>query len=330
MASWSNSNGSDGSQSNSSHSQPSESSQSDSSESSHSQSSGSSHSIPSESSHSQPSESSHSQPSESSHSQPSESSSQPSESSESESSESSESSGCRSSESKSKSESSSKCTCVPRPINKRRSWGEQRITNIVGISAKIKTRYGTLCCEGESTQEAASLAFVNILLLLPNQQGFLWAQMGYKRARLNDGTTTVKNYLYAEFDALISNEHTKVHQNDASKAPADGEEVEYQIELNSANGTAQFNKNGTVIWTLSNEKWKNKTGSKVMYEGEVHNTKDYFPGTESSRCKFTACKYKASGGNFTAANLVAVSENPSELRIEASGDTVDLWDGRLS
>src|SRR5262249_25026921 len=85
------------------------------------------------------------------------------------------------------------CTCTP---GRKYSYARKSLANLIGGKAKIKTRYGKLCCEieGRSTDAAFHAVYTNV----SNETGATkWAQVGFSRRR-NAGSTAIIQYRKAE------------------------------------------------------------------------------------------------------------------------------------
>jgi len=81
-------------------------------------------------------------------------------------------------------------------------------------------------------------------------------------------------------------------------------------------------------WHYEKSYWINQTGNVVEYMGEVWNLEDDMPGTNSSRCVFSALKYYVS--NWTNTNLTdsdMMSDNISEWGYNRiNGTNFEIWD----
>src|SRR6185503_18511158 len=73
------------------------------------------------------------------------------------------------------------CTCTPKSAGGR--WyanAKKSVSKLIGVKAKIKTRYGKICCEDEgcSTETGYHVVYINV----SNTSGSVkWAQTGYGR-----------------------------------------------------------------------------------------------------------------------------------------------------
>ena len=217
------------------------------------------------------------------------------------------------------------CTCTPRSGGGRyyAHAGPKTVAKLIGVSAKIKTRYGKVCCEDEgcSTQTGYHVVYVNI----SNSAGALkWAQCGWGRER-NAGSTAIKSYRYAE----MNGDNYKVNY-DTSHAPAEGSSHDYECNLDKATGKWTFLYDGTAWENFSDDFWKGKTGTDVQWTGEIFNKEDDMPGTSGSKCSFTKCKYHVEGAAYRDAGLVAGdvrSDDSGEWGAEhVSGTAFNIWD----
>ena len=217
------------------------------------------------------------------------------------------------------------CTCTPKAGGGRyyAHAGPKTIAKLIGASAKIKTRYGKVCCEDEgcSTKSAYHVVYVNI----SNNAGDLkWAQTGYGRER-NPGSSTIKKYRYAE----MKGDSYKVNY-DTSHAPAEGSVHTYECNLNKNSGKWTFMYDNSGWEDFADNFWKNKTGTDVQWTGEIFNKEDDMPGTAGNKCSFTACKFHREGHAYEDAALTAgevTSDDSSEWGAShVSATAFDIWD----
>jgi len=217
------------------------------------------------------------------------------------------------------------CTCTPKGGGGRyyAYAGPKSIAKLIGGKAKIKTRYGKVCCENEgcSTENAYHVVYVNV----SNNSGDLrWAQTGWGRER-SGGSAAVKKYRYAEMKGDVY----KVNY-DTGNAPVDGTSHEYKCELDKATGKWTFSYDGTAWENYTDNFWKNKTGTDVQWTGEIFNKEDDMPGISGDKCSFTECQYQTEGKAFKNAGLVAGdinSDDSGEWGAEhISGTEFNIWD----
>jgi GT2 family glycosyltransferase len=213
------------------------------------------------------------------------------------------------------------CGCTPFPGGGRGYSGAGKlVSNLIGIKASIKTRYGNLCCHGTSSAAAFQAAYVN----LSNAANSMWAQSGWDSER-NAGSTTAVNSRYAE----VQGSQYQVKY-DTSNPPAQESVHAYQCDLNSTTGTWTFSEDGTVWETFQDNGWKSLTGGALDWLGEILNLQDDMPGTATDKCTFTGCEYRVSGQSYQSAALVssnATSSNPSQWGVTVvSATEVDIWD----
>ncbi len=212
------------------------------------------------------------------------------------------------------------CTCT---AGRKYAYAVKSKTGITGVKAKIKTRYGKLCCEAEgcSTDTAYNVVFVSIA----NDQGSirLWGQAGFGRER-NAGSTAIKKYRYAEMNASTY----KVNY-DTANAPAEGSVHTYQCQLDKSTGTLTFSFDGTAWETFSDNSWKNITANSTKAVEEIYNKEDDMAGTDADKCQITEWQYREGGSykdvGITDADLI--NNDPNEWGIErVSGTAVNIWD----
>jgi hypothetical protein len=211
------------------------------------------------------------------------------------------------------------CKCTPG--RKYAHAGPKSVANLIGVRAKIKTRYGKLCCEPDSTETAYHVVYANI----SNSSGSLtWAQSGFGRER-NAGSTAIKTYRYAEMNGSTY----KVNY-DTGNAPAEGSLHTYQCDLDKANGKWTFSFDGTAWQTFADNGWKNTMGTDAQWTGEIYNKEDDMPGTASDKCSFTECQYCTDGNAYQDAGLVAgdvSSDDAGEWGAEwVSATAINIWD----
>jgi hypothetical protein len=216
------------------------------------------------------------------------------------------------------------CTCTP---GRKYANAKKTVADLIGVKAKIKTRYGKLCCESEdcSTETAYHVVYVNIT----NSSGsMIWAQTGFGRER-NAGSKAIKTYRYAEMNGSTY----KVNY-DTANAPAEGSTHAYQCDLDKSTGTWKFLYDGTEWQTFADNGWKNKTGTDIQWTGEIYNKEDDMPGTSANKCNFTECQYRTDGKAYQNAGIVAgdvgipsPSHDANEWGEEwVSGTAINIWD----
>jgi Bacterial Ig-like domain (group 2) len=217
------------------------------------------------------------------------------------------------------------CTCTPKGGGGRyyAHAGPKNVANLIGVKAKIKTRYGKVCCEDEgcSTVDAYHVAYANV----SNNSGTLmWAQTGYDRHR-NAGGTAVVSCRYAEM-----NGNTYKVNFDTSHPPSEGSVHEYKCDLDNSTGTWKYSDDGTIWERFTDAAWTTRKGTDVQWTGEIFNKEDDMPGTSGNKCNFTECQYRVSGSAYQNAGLVAGdihSDDSSEWGAEyISGTEFNIWD----
>ena len=214
------------------------------------------------------------------------------------------------------------CICTPVSGGGRLyAYARKSVANLTGAAARIKTRWGKVCCEDLPCNKAGKKnAYVNI------SRGGSWAQTGYRRYR-EDGSTTAKNMRYTEMNG--SDYKRKDWPGDA---PAEGSSHDYRIELDPSTGTWTFYYDGATppASAFQDDGWKDSSGSVVNWPGEILNREDDMPGTSGDKCNFTNCQYRVGGGSFVDAGIAAanlINDDNSEFGIElVSGKAFNMWD----
>jgi hypothetical protein len=161
------------------------------------------------------------------------------------------------------------------------------VANLNAAKAKIKTRYGKLCCENEGCSTAHALHCTYVNISDSNGGSVKWAQTGFGRER-NYGSTAIATDQYAEVNG--NTYHIR-----KVPGPADGSVHEYRFGLNPATGRWTFFFDGTNWHTHSDPFWNGKRGDSVQWTGEIHNTDDDMSGTSGNKCNFTECQYRVRG-----------------------------------
>ncbi len=208
---------------------------------------------------------------------------------------------------------------------------KKSVADAIGVSAKIKTRYGKLSCEDEGCKHAAyHVVYVNVTGS-SDSGDMIWAQTGYGRER-TDGDASIKKYRYAEMNGDVY----KVKY-DSGNPPAEGSSHVYQVVLNKSTGTWSFFQDGTKWKAFADDGWKHRTGNLVQWTGEIFNKEDDMPGTSGDKCTFTECKTRVDGhAAFANANIqrgeVGQASTPgahdsAEWGEEyVSGTAINIWD----
>lgn len=211
------------------------------------------------------------------------------------------------------------CTCTS---GNHYASAYKAVAHLNGAKARIKTRYGKLCCEDEGcgTDHALHCTYLNV----SNETGGLrWAQTGYGRER-NAGSAAIAEDRYAEIQG-------NVYQMIKVPAPAEGTVHEYKIQLNPATGRWSFYFDGTRWRSIADPYWRGKRGTSVQWTGEIHNIEDDMSGTAADKCSFTECQYRVRGSlAFQDAGLVAgdvQSDDNARWGAErVSGTAINIWD----
>lgn len=213
------------------------------------------------------------------------------------------------------------CTCTP---GRKYAYAAKSVSHVTGVRAKIKTRYGKLCCEDEgcNTDAAYNVVFVSIA----NQSGgtSMWGQAGYGRER-NAGSTAIKRYRYAEMNGATY----KVNY-DTAHAPAEGSVHTYQCELTKSTGTLTYSFDGSAWQTFADTGWKNTTANSTKAVEEIYNKEDDMAGTTADKCQVTEWQYREDGKAYTDVGITTgdlVNSDAAEWGIErVSGTAVNIWD----
>ncbi len=219
------------------------------------------------------------------------------------------------------------CTCTPAPGGGRfyAKGGPKGIADLIGAKAKIKTRYGKLCCEDEGCSDVS--AFYVVYVNVSNtDSGTIWAQTGWGRER-NAGSTSIKKYRYAEMQGGTGPQSNTY---DTGHAPAEGSTHEYRCDLNTATGNWEFFFDGHKWEHFADDAWKHKKGTNVSWPAELFNKEDDMPGTSGSKCSFTACQHRVAGADYVDAGFTAGevdSSDASEWGSERiSATAFNIWD----
>mgnify|MGYP000851767455 FL=1 len=211
------------------------------------------------------------------------------------------------------------CECTS---GRKYAYAYKSVSEVIGVKAKIKTRYGKLCCESKSgTDSAYHVVYANV----SNSSGSLiWAQTGFGRER-NEGSTSISSYRYAEMKGSTY----KVNY-DKSAAPSEGSTHIYQCDLDSASGTWTFFFDGKEWQKFADPSWKGQVGQSVQWTGEIFNKQDDMPGTAADKCSVAECQYRQTKKDYTDADLVAgdvKSDDAAEWGSEwVSKTAFNIWD----
>jgi len=185
------------------------------------------------------------------------------------------------------------CTCTPAPNDGRHyAFAFKNLAGAVGVRAKIKTRYGKVCCEDEgcSTLDSYCVVYANITNRTKTSASsakMIWAQTGFGRERDN-GTTNINKYRYAEmkgggtaYKVLYDKDHP----------PAEGSVHLYQCVVDPATGTWTYTQDGDNWNTFADPAWKNNASDSLQYTGEIIDQEDDMAGTDADKCEITECQY---------------------------------------
>lgn len=209
------------------------------------------------------------------------------------------------------------CVCTP---GRKYANAKFSQTKLIGVRAKIKTRYGKVCCEPNGDSNAYHVVYVNISGKVSGN--LAWAQVGYGRER-NAGSKSISTYRYAE----MKGKHYVVNY-DTGHAPSEGSRHKYQCDLDKTTGKWTFQYDGAKWETFSDDGWKNNLGDFIQWTGEIYNKEDDMPGTATNKCEFTQCQYQKDGGAYqdagiTKAHLMKRIESEVE---HVSGTAFNIWD----
>jgi hypothetical protein len=201
-------------------------------------------------------------------------------------------------------------------------YGNVHESRIIGAKAKIKTRWGKLCCEKEGgTSTALSGVWVSIG---SKASGALkWGQVGYSRRRTN-GSKDIIQYAKAE---MMANSYR--NEPVTASAPAEGSVHEWKCELDPSTGTWTYFMDGVLFKTYSDDLWTSMLGSSVMFAAEIFNSEDDMAGTESNKVSFTECQYRLQGSpSYQDVKFTSLSsDDENEWGFEwVSDNAFNLWD----
>ena len=212
------------------------------------------------------------------------------------------------------------CTCTH--TSRKYAVGKVTTAKLIGVKAKIKTRYGKVCCEGTTnTSSAYKVAWAGVT---KPEGTMVWAQTGFGRER-NSGAATIKNYRYWEVNGSSYNVFY-----DVANPPAEGSTHTYQCEVDNSSGKWTFEFDGTSWANHTDAGWKTITGTRADYTGEIFNDTDDMPGTAADKCTYRDCKKKSTGGAYVDAGLTNANVSSSDAthwgasRISSTG--MDIWD----
>lgn len=229
------------------------------------------------------------------------------------------------------------CTCTPAPNDGRHYvTGHKDIEDAIGIRAKIKTRYGKVCCEDEgcSKLDSYNVVYANITNsknFAASSAGMIWAQVGYGRERHTDGN--IQKYRYAEMKGGGAAYQPFY---DYPNPPAEGSVHLYRCQLDRATGTWSYFQDGTRFAVFADPAWKNNASNSIQYTGEIIDQEDDMAGTESNKCELTECQYllKQDAPTETLADVLydfgfdkSDVKPEHQAQLDAIADTVkDSWD----
>ena len=205
------------------------------------------------------------------------------------------------------------------------AWSQKHVSDLIGISSTIKTRYGALCCEGFEDEGTFSAAACHVVKE-PNDPNnpMHWAEMGYERKRWG-GSTQIKTYLYVRMHGDTS------HSNyDDANAPGEGSSHSYNCELDKSTGKWTFYYDGSYYIDFTDTYWQSNMGGQAVWQGEIYHTENDMAGTSGNKCNFTNCQYKQDGGSYQSAGLNAGdlhSSDSSEWGAEyVNVGAFNIWD----
>ncbi len=212
------------------------------------------------------------------------------------------------------------CTCT---AGRKYAYAYKSVAKLTGAKAKIKTRYGKLCCEDLGcTDGAYNVIFISVAA--DSGGSHWWAQAGYGRER-TAGSAAIKKYRYAEMQGS-----TYKVKYDAPNAPAEGSVHAYQIELEKSTGTWTYSFDGSAWQTFADNGWKGTPGDTAKCVSEIFNTEDDMAGTAADKCSFTEWQHRIEGKGYKDAGLTSsdiVNNDTSEWGAEQVSSTAfNLWD----
>jgi hypothetical protein len=204
--------------------------------------------------------------------------------------------------------------------------------------ARIRTRFGTLCCEPLPNQPwALQCAWVGVTNPTgPTAATFVWAQTGYQKWRHNG---VIRSARFWEVNGSTYNKTL-------TAAPAQNSTHTYACELiapaPTGNAVWQFRFNGVNWGQYTDPNWTGfgHFGNRADYTGEIHNFEDDMPGSSAppaaNTCLFTNCQYRKFNattlipGPWQPAGLVAAdvrSRNPAKWGARfISATSFEIWD----
>lgn len=196
----------------------------------------------------------------------------------------------------------------------------KNVSDLVGVEATIKTRYGDLCCEDCPLQPAGLQAA--ILGIVDDESGGM-GETGYLRAMIGGELNKGR---FAEVTG--PGHHLKI-----DLAPSEGSSITYKVELDKSTGYWKFYYNETLWHTFTDfsSEWQNKTCGRLYWSGEINNLEDDMPGTSGTgnTCDFTGCEYKKDGGSYQPAGLTSADvDEPTDKwgSDYVSGTAFSIWD----
>lgn len=192
-----------------------------------------------------------------------------------------------------------------------------------------------LPCEGTARFTAFSTVWTGITKADISK----FAQIGITRRR-DAGSTAVTQYL--KYEVRAGPNAADYHREQAPGFPANGTTQEYECVLDPATGRWEFFVAGVSQFTWTHVGWRNETGARVDYVGEIYDLGSQMAGTAASKCHLTACQFKqgtptssssSSGiaaGPYVNAGLVAgncfVTDAAQHGFTFVSATAVDIWD----
>ena len=181
-----------------------------------------------------------------------------------------------------------------------------------------------LCGEPNAKNTAASAMHITVGKASSNK----WAQMGYRRARLIDGSAAIQVETYAETHGGCGN---STCYNIEVRPFVIVAYTEYELFMTDlACGCFNYRRAGFAFHSWIDPLWANDLPTQVIYSTEIFNPEDQMVGTESSTCNFKDCRYQHDFQfwplvNFTPSDVTTDDVNEWGIGIIDS-NTLKIWD----
>jgi len=224
-------------------------------------------------------------------------------------------SSLRSSSSLSSSSSSSACAAQAGHFY---SGAQKRLPGLVGYECSITAKATVLPCEPTATFDAFSATWTGITKADISK----WCQVGFTRRRYSPNTA-VNFWTKVEVNAGPAAADYYYHTH---AAPAIGSNDTYRGELDPDTGKWEVYLNGTRIDQFTNAGWRNDTGDRVDYQGEVFDENSQIAGTSADHCAFSNCRFRtATRRSSSSSRSSSSARSSSSSGGPASGWNVGAW-----